>query len=164
MRRSTIVTAIAALIVSLSWTDGTRSVNGHCQVPCGIYDDAARVKSMEEDAVTIAKAMDQLQDLAGHMDQAPSVQHVNQIVRWVSTKESHASNIIETVSLYFLTQKVKPVAAGAEGYDDYLKKLAAHHAVMRAAMVAKQTTDPANARKLSDAIHALSHYYVEHKH
>ena len=31
------------------------------------------------------------------------------MIRWVDTKEEHASNIIETVSTYFLVQKV-PIA------------------------------------------------------
>ena len=36
-----------------------------------------------------------------------------------------------------------------------LQKLADHHKVMRAAMVTKQTVDPANAQKLRDAILAM---------
>lgn len=133
----------------------------HCQVPCGIYDDAARITRMYEDASTIEKAMVKMQDLAENHD----IQGANQLVRWINTKEDHASNIITTVSEYFLTQKVKPVAADAEGYDAYLAKLADHHRVMNAAMKAKQNSDPAVVAKLRAAIDAMGkHYDLGHKH
>jgi nickel superoxide dismutase len=134
---------------------------GHCQVPCGIYDDAARVARMYEDAATIEKAMVQMADLAGKGD----AQSANQLTRWINTKEAHASNIITTVAEYFLTQKVKPVAPGAEGYDAYLAKLADHHLVMAAAMKAKQNSDPEIVTKLRAALDALGkHYDLEHTH
>ena len=119
----------------------------HCQMPCGIYDDAARIKHLQEDATTIGKAVDQIRRLAEKHD----AESLNQSVRWINTKEEHASSIIEIVSDYFLTQKVKPVAPGAEGYDAYLKSLADHHAVMVAAMKTKQTVDPANVEALNKA-------------
>jgi len=133
----------------------------HCQVPCGIYDDAARVARLYEDAATIEKAMTQMQDLAGKGD----AQSANQLTRWINTKEAHAANIITTVAEYFLTQKVKPVAADAEGYDAYLAKLADHHLVMAAAMKAKQKSDPALVAKLRAALDSLGkHYELEHTH
>jgi len=133
----------------------------HCQVPCGIYDDAARITRMYEDASTIEKAMVQMQDLAGKGD----AQSANQLTRWIITKEDHASNIITTVAEYFLTQKVKPVAADDEGYAAYLAKLADHHLVMVAAMKAKQNSDPAVVAKLRAALDAMGkHYDLEHSH
>ena len=130
-------------------------VQAHCQVPCGIYDDPARIARLKEDATTIAKALDQINDLSGQH----AAQAFNQAARWVTTKEEHASNIIAVVSEYFLTQKVKPVAPGADGYDAYLKKLADHHAVMVAAMKTKQSADPGTAVKLNAAIDALARHY-----
>jgi nickel superoxide dismutase len=133
----------------------------HCQVPCGIYDDAARITRMYEDTATIEKAMVQMQDLAGKGD----AQSANQLTRWIITKENHASNIITTVAEYFLTQKVKPVAADDEGYAAYLAKLADHHSVMVAAMKAKQNSDPAIVAKLRAALDAMGqHYDLEHSH
>lgn len=132
-----------------------RQVAAHCQVPCGIYDDAARIQAMLEDTTTISKAIGEISSLAGSHKAA----NFNQLIRWITTKEEHASHIIKTVSEYFLTQKVKPVAAGEEGYEDYLKKLAAHHAVMRAAMKTKQTVDPAAAKALELTIKNLAEYY-----
>lgn len=130
-------------------------VAAHCQVPCGIYDDAARVTRMYEDAATIEKAMLQMEDLAGKTD----AQSGNQFARWAATKENHASNIITIVAEYFLTQKVKPVAADDPGYADYLAKLADHHLVMKAAMKAKQKVAPEVVTQLRAAIEKLGAYY-----
>ncbi len=127
----------------------------HCQVPCGIYDDAARIKHLREDAATITKAITNITELARKQD----AQAFNQAARWVATKEAHASDIITTVSEYFLTQRVQPVAPGSEGYDAYLKKLADHHAVMVAAMKTKQSADPATVTILSEAIDKLAIHY-----
>lgn len=144
-----VVSAAVLLLVQAS------DVNAHCQVPCGIYDDTARIARLHEDATTIAKAMTQMSGLAGGHD----AQSLNQAARWVATKENHASHVIEVVSEYFLTQKVKLVAPGADGYDAYLKKLADHHAVMVAAMKTKQNADPAFADKLHKAIDAMARHY-----
>ncbi|MFQ5501654.1 MAG: superoxide dismutase [Ni] [Phycisphaerae bacterium] len=138
------------------WFAQQKAAEAHCQVPCGIYDDAARIAAMREDTTTITKAMDQIRRLAGKHDALA----FNQASRWVMTKENHASHVIEVVSEYFLTQKVKPVATGADGYADYLKKLADHHAVMAAAMKTKQTIDPAAAESLKVAIDALAKHYA----
>lgn len=127
----------------------------HCQVPCGIYDDHARIQAMKEDTATIAKAVANITELSGQTDP----QSMNQLVRWTNTKEEHASRIIEVVSTYFLTQKLKPAAAGADGHDAYLRALVDHHAVMRAAMKAKQTVDPAAVKALEGAIDQLATHW-----
>ncbi len=134
---------------------------GHCQVPCGIYDDAARVARMYEDAATIEKAMVKMQDLAGKND----AQSANQLTRWIITKENHALNIITTVSEYFLTQKVKPVAEDDEGHAAFLLKLEDHHRVMTAAMKAKQNSDPEVVAALRAALDRMGkHYDLKHSH
>ena len=127
----------------------------HCQVPCGIYDDPARVQQLREDATTIAKAVQNIEALAGKTDPAS----VNQLVRWVTTKEAHASHVIEVVSLYFLAQRVKPVAPTGAGYGAYLGKLATHHAVIVAAMKTKQKPTVETVAALNKAVEALAVYY-----
>jgi nickel superoxide dismutase len=127
----------------------------HCQVPCGIYDDPARIAQLREDATTIEKAIANIKELADKHDP----QSLNQAVRWVNTKEEHAAHVMETVSEYFLAQKVKPVAPGGEGYDAYLKSLADHHAVIVAAMKAKQNADAKYVEELRKAIDALAAHY-----
>lgn len=136
------------------------ALRAHCQVPCGIYDDPARIAEMREDAVTISKAITSLGELAGKND----AQSWNQAIRWTTTKEDHASHIIQVASEYFLTQKVKPVAAGAEGYDAYVASVTELHAVMRAAMVAKQTPTADSVKTLDAAIDKLAARWGEHKH
>lgn len=148
---------VAAVLVAclMIMPGGVQPVEAHCQVPCGIYDDAARIARLHEDATTIGKAVSQMTELAQKHD----LQSMNQMTRWITTKEDHASNIIKIVSEYFLTQKVKPVAMGSDGYDAYLKSLADHHAVMVAAMKTKQTVDANAVDKLQHAIAALASHY-----
>ena len=142
--------------IGLAWWAYPPRAEAHCQVPCGIYDDAARIARMREDSTTIAKAITNINELAG---QHHSGQVINQAVRWVDTKESHASHIITVVSEYFLAQKVKPVTEGQEGFDAYLRSLADHHAVIVAAMKTKQDADPATVEALNKAIDALAKHY-----
>jgi nickel superoxide dismutase len=157
MSRPTLTTLLTVALL----TAVPALVGAHCQVPCGIYDDAARIARLHEDTATIEKAMTRMAELAGK----PDAQSANQFARWVATKEQHASHVITVVSEYFLTQKVKPVATGAEGYDAYLAGLADHHAVMVAAMKCKQNADPAYAAKLRATLEALGeHYDTEHLH
>lgn len=143
------------ITTALLWSTRPQETQAHCQVPCGIYDDAARIARLHEDATTIEKAIDQILELSGSHEAIA----FNQASRWVQTKEHHASHIIEVVSEYFLTQKVKPAASGSPGYDAYLKKLADHHAVMVAAMKTKQNVNLSFARNLNKAIDALSTHY-----
>ncbi len=149
------VSSIVIMVSIAPWATRVQQAQAHCQVPCGIYDDAARIKRLQEDATTIAKAIKQIDELCGKHE----AQAFNQAARWVATKEDHASHVIQVVSEYFLTQKVKAVAPGAEGYDAYLEKLADHHAVMVAAMKTKQKADPASADALHHAIDALAKHY-----
>ena len=126
----------------------------HCQIPCGIYDDHARVKTMLENVATARKAVDLITELSKKSD----VQSNNQIVRWVMSKESHAQNIISTIGDYFLTQRVKPEQ------KDYVERLKKHHAVIVTAMKVKQNADMTYVDALEESIEALLPYYPEHKH
>lgn len=151
--KTALLTALVALVPALA--------AAHCQVPCGIFDDAARIIRMTEDAATIEKAMVQITALAA----ADDALSANQLARWVTVKEEHASNIITTVAEYFLAQKVKPVAPDAEGYAAYLQRLADHHAVMTAAMKTKQNVDPGFVTALREALERMStHYDMDHTH
>ncbi len=150
----TVVALIAGATAAI-WTWRPSAAQAHCQVPCGIYDDAARIARMKEDATTIDKAIHQIHQLA----QQNNALALNQATRWINTKEEHASHIIEVVSTYFLTQKLKPVAKGAEGYDAYLAKLADHHAVMVAAMKTKQSVESDKVSDLVKAIDQLAKHY-----
>lgn len=121
----------------------------HCQVPCGIYDDHARVDAMLEDVATVRKAVTMLNDLNGKTD----VQSRQQFTRWVMNKESHAQKIISTISDYFLTQRVKAKQA------DYVERLKKHHAVIVDAMKAKQHASMEYVDALEKSVEALMQYY-----
>lgn len=136
---------LSTLIVALA----AQTASAHCEVPCGIYADQRRFESMLEDQSTIEKAIDQIGQLAGKHDALD----LNQMIRWVATKEEHATKIQHTIAQYFMTQRIK---ADGEGYA---KKLAAAHAVMVAAMKTKQSADSAAAQALTKAIHDFYRAY-----
>ena len=119
----------------------------HCQVPCGIYTDQLRFESMLEDTKTIAKAIGAINDFASKVDQGQmSGTAINQVSRWVTTKEDHATHIQEVMASYFFAQRIKP------DNKDYTGQLASAHRVIVAAMKAKQAADPATADALKEAI------------
>jgi nickel superoxide dismutase len=104
---------------------------------------------MLEDQTTIAKAIDQISDLAGKKD----AKSANQLARWVSAKEDHASKIQKIIAEYFLTQRIK---SSSEKYDSLLQGA---HAVMVAAMKCKQGVDAASATALKSAIKNFQSIY-----
>ena len=142
------------LLGSASFLSAPLPSYAHCQIPCGIYDGHARVQTMLEDAATIEKSVKLISALAGKAD----AQSQNQLVRWVVNKEKHAQNIISTISDYFLTQRVK------SAQEDYTERLVKHHAVIVAAMKAKQNANMDAAAALKESIEALASYYPEHEH
>jgi len=128
----------------------------HCQVPCGIFDDPARVSTLEEHAQTIRKAQVQIKALALKVGDPASF---NQSVRWVMTKEEASKDIIDIISTYMLCQRVKIESFASE--HDYLDALAFHHRVMQAAMKAKQNVSPESADALDSAIADLKLMYTK---
>jgi nickel superoxide dismutase len=151
MRRSVFVSVLIALAASFLPHAGW----AHCEIPCGIYNDPARIMTLREDAVTIETSVNLILQLAGKAD----AQSANQMARWVMNKENHATHIMDSIAQYFLAQRVKPVAPGEDGYEGYLQKLSAHHRVMTAAMKTKQNADLKFVEDLKAAIEALAKYY-----
>jgi nickel superoxide dismutase len=133
----------------------------HCQVPCGIYGDQMRFEQMLEDEQTISKAQLQINELTtGEVD----AQSVNQLARWVATKEEHATKIQQTIAAYFLAQRIKA------DNPAYVKQLTAAHTVIVNAMKCKQSADPETAKALEKSIFDLYRAYegkepdFEHSH
>jgi ubiquitin len=129
---------------------------GHCQVPCGIFDDPAFVAEIKEACATIRKAMVQINELGTSTPAA-----LNQSTRWVMTKEEHCGKIISKVAEYGLCQRVKNDGTVFASPEDYVDALKAHHAVMQAAMKAKQTVDVAGADALDHAVGDFAKMYVK---
>jgi nickel superoxide dismutase len=128
---------------------GALKTFGHCQVPCGIYGDQDRFEQMIEDHSTIEKASKLINELSEKKD----AQSANQLSRWVTTKEDHASKIQKIIAEYFLTQRIK---SSSDKYDALLKSA---HAVMVAAMKCKQGVDAKNADSLKSAIESFQSVY-----
>ena len=97
------------------------------------FYDQLRFEQMLEDEQTISKAQIQINELSGGEVDA---QAVNQMVRWVATKEDHATKIQETIAAYFMAQRIKA------DNPNYVKQLTAAHAVIVAAMKCKQSPIP----------------------
>ena len=131
-------------------------------MPCGIFDDPKLVAEIKEACATIRKAMVQINELSS----APgglTAQSINQVTRWVNTKEEHAKKIIDLVANYCLCQRVKPVGAPGSPFTnekDYMDALKAHHNVMTAAMKSKQTVDVAAADALEHTVGDMAKIYM----
>lgn len=125
------------------------NAQAHCEIPCGIYDDEARMNMIFEHAGTIEKSMKQITELEGG-------KNANQLVRWVINKEKHAELLQDIVTQYFMTQRIKLDAA------DYDKKVAALHQMLVFSMKCKQTTDLGNVEKLRGAAEAFKQLYFKH--
>ena len=131
-------------------------VYSHCQIPCAIYDDPARLKMIDEHIITIEKAMKQIQALS---QSQPG--NDNQIVRWINNKETHADALSEIVTDYFLTQRIKPVNAESAEYKNYIRQLTLLHEMLRTSMKCKQTTDLVHVEKLRELLKDFSAAYQQ---
>jgi nickel superoxide dismutase len=138
-------------------------VYSHCQIPCGIYDDPARLAMIAENITTIEKAMKSIEELSAQ--QKPNM---NQIVRWVNVKDEHSEDIAHIVSYYFMAQRIKPVdKSDAAGYEKYIKQITLLHEMLVYSMKTKQTTDLANVEKLRLLLADFRNSYLgeqEHSH
>ncbi len=118
------------LLAGISLFIFSTTASGHCEIPCGIYDDQLRHDLIFEHTQTIEKSINKITELG----KGEAVNY-NQLVRWISTKEHHAGEIQHIVSQYFMTQRIKPTD------DKYVEKLKALHSMLITAMKCKQTTD-----------------------
>ena len=58
-------TAVPVFVGALLLAFTAVVVQAHCEIPCGIYDDAMRVKMIREDLDTIEKSMNEILKLQG---------------------------------------------------------------------------------------------------
>ncbi len=120
----------------------------HCEIPCGIYDDAMRISMITEHITTIEKSMNQIAKL-----EKEQLHNSNQRVRWVMNKERHADELQEIVTQYFMTQRIK---LDTKEYD---KKLALLHQMLVSSMKCKQTTDLNLVNKLKELVKEFQALY-----
>ncbi|MCP4453705.1 MAG: superoxide dismutase [Planctomycetes bacterium] len=150
MRKATVPTISMLVVLSMLGIGAT--VYAHCQIPCGIYDDPARVTALAEHITTIEKSMKQI-NAAGT--------NANQSVRWVLNKEKHADELASIVTYYFMAQRIRPAGdVGSAAYNKYIKELTLLHQLLQTSMKAKQTTDLAHVTKLKSLLHDFSASYL----
>ncbi len=131
------------------------SALSHCEIPCGIYGDEARFATIAENLKTIEKSMNQIIQLS-----ADPGKNMNQLVRWVNNKESHADHIREIAAQYFLAQRIKaPAGVDPTAHKAYSEKLALLHQIIVSAMKCKQTTDIAHVKKSRELLQAFQALY-----
>jgi len=130
----------------------TSFVAAHCEIPCGIYDDEARMGLLAEHITTMEKSMKTITDL-----QNTQPLNYNQLVRWIMNKENHADAFQEIVSQYFMTQRIKT------DMKNYNKILTVLHRMLIYAMKCKQTTDLSHIETLRTLLKELQALYF-HQH
>ena len=143
------------LLIVVLITGFTVSGYSHCQVPCGIYGDKVRIVMLKEHLTTIEKSMNQINELSKN----PQA-NMNQLVRWVNNKDTHADEFTKIVTYYFLAQRIKikdtPNAAEFKKYQNQTTTL---HQMMVFSMKCKQTTDLQNVEKLRGLVDQLVALY-----
>ena len=126
----------------------SKTVNAHCEVPCGIFHDELRIELIKEHIETIKKSMNQIMEI-----QNSSEINYNQLVRWINTKEDHANKIQEIAEQYFLAQRVKFASPDdKEKYSKYITQLTYLHEIVVYAMKTKQSTDLSFTEKLAESL------------
>ena len=150
------IIAISIIIVAF----GLNNLHAHCQVPCGIYDDAVRIIQIREHITTIEKAMKQIDQLTS--DES-SAQNMNQLVRWLNTKEEHATFIQSIISDYFLAQRIKPKQNNEAGRQQYIDQTLLLQQIIVSAMKSKQTVDKSEPVLVSTLLNQFVQlYFNEH--
>lgn len=154
--RKTLLTTAAILLMSSS------SAMAHCEIPCGIFDDAARFDLIMEHATTIEKSMNEI-----NTHSAADKPDYHTISRWTTNKENHAEKVQKIASRYFLAQRVKVPKEGAseEEKADYIKHTTLLHQIIVAAMKTKHGTDTEAVETLRDLTQEYkTHYFKKHGH
>ena len=137
----------------------------HCQVPCGIYDDARIFKALTEHAHTIEKAIKAIKN-------KKTSQH--QKVRWVMNKEDHATQIQEIMQNYFLAQRIKalplrkleskkPKISLNEAEKSYLQLVSLSQKIIFFAMKTKQAPSEVQLKNLKNALQRFEGVYLNSK-
>ena len=153
---------LAVAVCLLLFVSGIAPLYAHCQIPCGVYDDALRTVMILEDLDTIDKSIAAIQQLSGE-----KTINYHQLVRWINNKEYNAQKIQTTVSEYFMTQRIVPVKEGTQGYATYLMQITLLHQMLVDAMKVKQDPDPAITARMRETWKAFQKVYppaAPHKH
>ena len=144
---------IIILILSISY------ILGHCQVPCGIYDDSLIILEIEQHIQTIEKAISKIESLSIKKNQNPN--DMNQLIRWINTKEHHAQLIQNSISEYFLSQRIKPENPDNDNYNKYVNLTIICQKIIFTSMKTKQMVDIKYVDELKMLIELLIQKYFD---
>ena len=148
------IIAFAIIIAAFS----LNNIHAHCQVPCGIYDDAVRIIQIREHVTTIEKAMNQIDQLT---NDESSAQNMNQLIRWINTKEEHATFIQSIIADYFLAQRIKPKKNNEPGRQQYVDQTLLLQQIIVAAMKSKQSIDKSGPESVSILLNQFVELYFD---
>ena len=137
---------------------GLNNIHAHCQVPCGIYDDAVRIIQIREHVTTIEKAMNQIDQLT---NDESSAQNMNQLIRWINTKEEHATFIQSIIADYFLAQRIKHKKNNEPGRQQYVDQTLLLQQIIVAAMKSKQSIDKSGPESVSILLNQFVELYFD---
>ena len=148
------IIAIAIIIAAFS----LNNIHAHCQVPCGIYDDAVRIIQLREHVTTIEKSMNKIEQLTSGKS---SSQNMNQLIRWINTKEEHSTFIQSIIADYFLAQRIKPKKKDEAGRQQYVDQTLLLQQIIVAAMKSKQTVDKSDPKSVSTLLNQFVELYFD---
>lgn len=150
MKNIILLTLFSGLILGI-----TINASAHCEVPCGIYDDKARIEMIHEHITTIEKAMTEITELSSQ-----EKVNYNQLIRWTTTKDNHATELQEIVFQYFMTQRIKSKdLSDAGAYSKYITELTLLHKMLVEAMKTKQTLDTSHTDALHKTLEEFNNSY-----
>lgn len=126
-----------------------KSVDAHCDIPCGIYE----TDTMTHSAATCKRMIEKIQEL-GEVD---SIEKQNTLIRSVMNKEKHAQKVKKELYIlwsdYFKPEHLEKFP----GLHDQIWKTA------KQASTVKQTVSMDEAQKLVDMVHDIAHLFADSK-
>lgn len=129
-------------------------VDAHCEIPCGIYNDQLRIELILEDITTIEKSITMISELS-----AAEKPDYNQIVRWVTNKDEHATKIQTVATQYFMFQRIK-ITEDPELMKKNNQMLKQLHELCVYAMKAKQSLDIKNIELMKASTDKFAKLYL----
>jgi nickel superoxide dismutase len=126
-----------------------KTVDAHCDIPCGIYE----TDTMMHAADTSRRMIEKIEEL-GELN---SVEKYNTFVRCVMNKEKQAQTVKR--ELYILwSDYFKP--EHVEKFPDLHERI---WKTVKQASTVKQTVSMAETEKLVDMVHEISHLFADSK-
>ena len=120
----------AAILTSFLLGANPLTLTAHCQMPCGIYQDAMIYDLIDQYAETMVKAVTVM-----NQSKFETVRERNEFMRWVMEKEKESNDTSQLITTFFMQQKIKP------GEPDTQKRIEAAHKLLCLIVAIKQNAD-----------------------